>query len=444
VNGALKLNESFNARMMVEDHGEEIRYCGPWKVWLIWDGRVWSADKTNRIYALAEETLVLMRKKAALLPVKDEVYQMMDHAGRSESTHKIESMVKGASWKHGVSLLPEELDSDNWLFNCANGILDCRCGRLAEHDRGALMTMMSPVAYDADARCPQWKQFLKTVFRGDSQLIRFVQKAIGTCLTGDTSVQSMFILYGTGANGKSTFVNTIMAVLGDYAATTPTETFLSRKGDQANNDIARLKGKRFVSAMESELGGRLAEAMVKRLTGNDVISARFLYGEYFDFIPTFKIFMATNHKPKVGGMDEAIWRRLKLIPFEVSIPPEKQDRHLKEKLERELPGILSWMVEGCLLWLNEGLGHVEAVDEAVREYRGQMSSIEAFLEAECVRDDYGRVKIGVLYDRFVSWCEATNERVISKRALGMRLDEMGVPKCRDADCWYRVGWRINN
>ena len=445
VKGDLKLNESFNARMMIEDHGEKIRYCPPWKSWLIWDGKVWNLDRRNEIYQLAQESLVEMRRKASLLPIKEDVFQLMDHAGRSESIHKIESMVRGASWKHGVSQLPEDFDSDPWIFNCANGILDCRCGRLLPHDREKHITMIYPVDYDYSARCPQWKKFLHTIFHGDSKLIRFVQKALGTCLTGDTSVQSMFILYGTGANGKSTFINTIMATLGNYSATTPTETFLTKKnGDQSSNDIARLKGKRFVSAMESELGSRLAEAMVKRLTGDDVVSARFLYGEYFDFKPTFKIFMATNHKPKIGGMDEAIWRRLKLIPFEVSIPIEKQDRNLREKLARELPGILSWMLEGCLLWLTEGLGYVEAVDDAMKEYRGQMSAVEAFLDAECVRDHYGRIKISKLYERFVSWCEASNERVISKRALGMRLDEINVVKYREADCWYRAGWRLKD
>jgi len=303
--------------------------------------------------------------------------------------------------------------------------------------------MYSPVAYDEGARCPQWHKFLKQIFKGNTQLIRFVQKAMGTCLTGDTSIQSMFIFHGSGANGKSTFVNTIGKVLGDYATTTPTDTFLLKKGDQPTNDVARLKGKRFVSATETEMGGRLAEALVKRLTGGDMMSARFLYGEYFEFRPTFKIVMATNHKPKVSGIDEAIWRRLKLIPFEVTIPPEKQDLYLQEKLEKELHGILAWMVEGCLLWLNEGLGHVDAVDRAVKEYRGQMSAIEAFMESECVRDINGRVKIADLYQAFVSWCEGTNERVISKRAFGMRLDEMNVEKYRDSDTWYRVGWRLD-
>jgi putative DNA primase/helicase len=441
--GVLKLNEGFNARMMAEDHGDGIRYVGPWKKWLIWDDSSWKIDQSGGICRLAQETLKRMRNKAALLPLRDETSRLMDHAGRSETVHKIKSMVETTSWKFGIAVLPEDLDSDPWLFNCANGFIDCRSGRLFPHERRKLMTMISPVAYDPEARCPEWQRFLTSIFKGNKQLIRFVQKAMGTCLTGDTSIQSMFILYGTGANGKSTFMNAVMNVLGNYAITTPTETFLQKKGDQPTNDVARLKGKRFVSAMESELGGRLAEAMVKRLTGDDVISARFLYGEYFEFKPTFKIVMATNHKPKVGGMDEAIWRRLKLIPFEVTIPPEKQDRHLSEKLEKELPGILAWMVEGCLLWLTEGLGHVDVVDRALKEYRGQMSAIEAFIESECIRDINGRVKIADMYQAFVSWCEENHERVISKRAFGMRLDEMNVAKYRDSDTWYRVGWRLN-
>jgi len=191
------------------------------------------------------------------------------------------------------------------------------------------------------------EEVLKDIFDGNLDLIKFVQKFLGCCLTGDMSSQAMFILYGTGANSKSTFINVVNRILGDYATTTPTETFMQKKGEQATNEIARLKGSRFVTAMESDEHGRLAESVIKRLTGSDMICACFLHGEYFQFPPTFKIVMATNHKPRIGGTDHVIWRRIRLIPFQVTFPEGKQDKTLFAKLERELPGIFVWMVEGC-------------------------------------------------------------------------------------------------
>lgn len=203
-----------------------------------------------------------------------------------------------------------------------------------------------------------------------------------------------------------------------------------RRQRQASNDIARLKGTRFVSAMEAEYGGKLAETVVKRLTGDDVISARFLYGEFFDFLPTFKIFMATNHKPKIGGTDNAIWRRIRMVPFEVSFPENKQDRKLSQKLENEPPGILAWIVEGTLKWQKEGLGSAPAIVEATSVYRQEMSAIETFLGEMCVKNPTTMVKSSFLYNAYNKWCEENNERVLSARGFGIRLAESGMDKVR--------------
>ena len=309
-------------------------------------------------------------------------------------------------------------------------MIDLESGRLIPHDKGMMITKVSPVDYDSEAECPVWKKFIKEIFGKNSDLINFIQRALGWALTGDTSSQAMFILYGNGANGKSTFINTVMKLMGDYATSTPTETFMQKKGDQASNDIARLKGTRFVSAMEAEYGVKLAEAVIKRLTGDDVISARFLYGEFFDFLPTFKIFMATNHKPKIGGMDNAIWRRIRMIPFEVSFPENKQDRKLSKKLENELPGILAWMVEGALKWGKEGLGNTPAVMEATSAYRHEMSAIETFLDEMCIKKETGMVRSSFLYNAYKKWCDENNERVLSTRGFGMRMAETGTDKVR--------------
>ena len=436
-------SDFFNADMFRKDWGEDVRYCAPWKKWLLWDGKRWNIDEKGAIYEMGEKTVRKFFEKAPRqCRTTDEVMTMMAHARRSSTAHKIESMLTTTRWHHRVSILPDEMDRDQFLLNCENGVIDLHCGRLYPHLRERMITKVSPVVFDEEADCPTWKKFLKDIFDNNRELIKFVQRFLGCCLTGDMSAQSMFILYGNGANGKSTFINVVNKIMGDYATTTPTETFMQKKGEQASNDIARLKGARFVTAMESDEHGRLAESIIKRLTGNDVISARFLYGEYFEFIPTFKIVMATNHKPRVSGMDYAIWRRIKLIPFEQTFPVEKQDKRLPEKLERELPGILKWMVEGCIKWQRDGLGDAEAVSAATDEYKNQMSDIQMFLSDCCTMEEEGMVRACDIYSAYKNWCEENNERAKSNRNFGMLLVEAGLDKVRLSQGIFYLGLKL--
>ena len=441
--GERRYSDIYNSTMLIKDSGEDILYCGRWKKWLLWDGCRWKKDDANDICEIAVKSIRKIHRKAVRNNGEEQALTLMDHAAISESTHKIDSMVKAASWNGKVKIRPDDLDRDNMIFNCKNGSIDLVSGRLLKHDRKRYITKLSPVEYDENAECPVWKEFLKSIFKKNKVLIQFVQKVIGMCLTGDTSAQAMFILYGTGANGKSTFINTIMKIMGDYGANTPTETLMQKKVDTASNDIARLQGARFVSAMEADFGGKLAEALVKRLTGSDTVSARFLYGEYFEFMPTFKIFMATNHKPKITGMDNAIWRRIKLIPFEVSFNEKQQDQELPEKLAAELPGILAWIVEGCILWQKEGLGNPPAIIEATNEYRNEMSAIETFLQECCLRDEQQMIQASHLYEAYKNWAEENNERIISMRSLGMRLAESGMDKTRLSSGNHWIGIALN-
>ena len=428
--GEERYSDYFNAKMMISDYGTEILYCAPWKKWVIWDRRRWKVDNENLIFQMAMDAVRGMYNKALEFKTSEESLAMIEHAGRSETVRKTEAMIRATGWEKKINIVPEKLDEYPMIFNCNNGMIDLESGRLLPHDKALMITKVSPVDYDPEADCPVWKKFLKEIFGKNRDLINFIQRALGWALTGDTSSQAMFILYGNGANGKSTFINTVMKLMGDYATSTPTETFMQKKGDQASNDIARLKGTRFVSAMEAEYGVKLAEAVIKRLTGDDVISARFLYGEFFDFLPTFKIFMATNHKPKIGGMDNAIWRRIRMVPFEVSFEEKKQDKKLSKKLENELPGILAWIVEGTLKWQKEGLGNTPAVMEATSAYRHEMSAIETFLEEVCIKKETGMVRSSFLYNAYKKWCEENNERVLSTRGFGMRMGETGTDKVR--------------
>jgi len=256
------------------------------------------------------------------------------------------------------------------------------------------------------------------------------------------SEQVLFILYGTGANGKSTFLATIGKLLGDYACQTPINTFLIKKGDHIPNDIARLLGVRFVSAVEAEEGKRVSENLIKQLTGGDKVTARFLYKEYFEYLPTYKIFIATNHKLTIRGTDKAIWRRIRLIPFSVSIPPEEQDKNLIVRLEQELSGILNWALEGYRMWQENGLGYPVEVEEATEGYRREMDVLAEFLEERCITNNAANVRSSHLYDAYKDWCEKNGEYIQNRRNMGMKLTEKGFIRKRSTGgryWWYGLG-----
>jgi putative DNA primase/helicase len=272
-----------------------------------------------------------------------------------------------------------------------------------------------------------------------ADVINFLQAAVGWAITGDTGEQTMFILYGSGANGKTTFLNTLLSILGDYGTATPTETFMRKTGDQITNDIARLRGTRFVTTTEAEQGRRLSEPLIKKITGNDQMTARFLYGEFFNFTPTFKIFMATNHKPVIKGTDYGIWRRIKLIPFTTRIPEERQDRRLEEKLKAEASGILNWLLEGAAMWKRVGLAAPAAILNATNEYRGEMDVIGNFLKESCAAKEGATIRIRELYKAYADWCDGNNEHAVSERFFSLRLKEMGYEQAKTAEARYWAG-----
>lgn len=267
------------------------------------------------------------------------------------------------------------------------------------------------------------------IFNNDLDLIKFVQKAMGYSLSGDVSEQCMFILWGIGANGKSTFLNVLQELFGDYACSTGTETFMKKTSEQSN-DLARLRGMRLVTTSEAEQGKAISESLIKQITGEDEITARFLYGEYFSFKPTFKIYMATNHKPRIKGADNGIWRRIKLIPFTVTIPPEQRDKQLTEKLLAENSGILNWLLQGYTLWKKEGLIEPDVIKEANEEYRYDMDSIQAFIN-EVLNIDASqkwRLPTKDLYDVYLRWCGKNNEKALSQKGLAVRMQEKGYKR----------------
>lgn len=434
------LTDLGNAKRLVERNGEHIRYCYAWKKWLVWDGKVWRIDDNGQILRLAKGSVKRIYKES--FSADEDIRQAVAKwAIKSEEEKKLNSMVSLAKSEDGVPISPQELDANSYLLNCLNGTIDLKTGRLEPHNPKNFITKIIPVEYDPAAQCPQWIEFLETIMNWNYDLISFLQRAIGYSLTGDTSEQCLFLLHGAGANGKSTLLNIIGFLLGDYAQTAIFDTFLAKKEERSvNNDIARMQGKRFVSAIESEGERRLSEVLVKQLTGGDTITARYLFAEFFEFIPQFKIWLACNHKPVVRGTDLAIWRRIRLIPFNITIPEAERDKHLSEKLQAELPGILAWAVQGCLEWQRGGLKTPAEVKQATNEYQGDMDTIGAFLSECCILTPEVKAKASELYGAYKEWCEAGGEHALSQRCFGLRLTEKGLKSVKSSgNYWKGVG-----
>jgi putative DNA primase/helicase len=328
------------------------------------------------------------------------------------------------------------LDNTPWLLNCENGTIDLKTGDLREHRREDLLTKIIPVEYDPSAKSPMWFAFLLRIMQGNEKVIRFLQKAAGYSLTGSVREQCFFLCYGTGANGKTVFLRTLLNVIGDYGKPVDPDLLLARAGETHPTKYANLVGVRLAVALETEEGKRMNEVITKWLTGGDKLSARFMRQDFFEFEPIHKIWIATNHKPIIRGTDIAIWRRVRLIPFNVTIPEEEQDQELIEKLRTELPGILNWLVGGCLAWQHEKLESPKEVKEATESYRDEMNTLGMFLTEMCVIKPGLKVKASDLHREYESWCSENGEDPISKRSLGIRLSESGFTRRRDNGSWW--------
>jgi putative DNA primase/helicase len=437
--GNIQFTDATNAQRLFKEHGKDIRYNAAWKKWLVWNGSHWVTDEGALIHTRGLETVRNIYDEVLKTDDWRERLEIENYAKLSESMRRRKAFVEAASVIEALNITSDALDRNPWLLSVKNGTIDVTTGEFREHRQEDMITKIANVDYDPQADCPLWKQFIREIMDFKADVISFVQTAAGWALTGDISEQTMFILFGSGANGKSTFLNTIMYLLGDYAIATPTETFMRKNGDQYTNDIARLRGTRFVTTTEAEQGRRLSEPLIKKITGNDQMTARFLYGEFFNFTPTFKIFMATNHKPVIKGTDHGIWRRIKLIPFTTRIPEEKQDKHLELKLREEGPGILNWLLEGTRRWKREQLKAPAAILNATDEYRGEMDVIGNFLKECCVQRPEASIRIRELFKAYQDWCEGNNEHAVSERFFGLHLKEMGIEQSRTSEARFWSG-----
>lgn len=420
-------DDTGNAERFTDTFQNSMKYSYISKTWYYYDSRKWCLDNTGCVRRMADDTVEEMQHDLKSYvenskEVEDDEEmekQFLKHIKYSRSSKAKSAMVKET--EHRLPVLPEQMDRHPGLLNTLNGTVNLKTGELMAHDHDRLISKMACVEYTDKIDYPLWDKFLNDIFSGDGEVIRYIQKAVGYSLTGSTQEQCAFFCYGTGRNGKSTFIDTIAGILGDYAVNVQPETLMVKnQAGGANSDIARLKGARFVTSVEPNEGMRLNEGLIKQLTGGDRVTARFQYGSEFEFTPEFKLWMGTNHKPIIRGTDTGIWRRVHLIPFTVQIPEDKVDKKLKYKLKAELPAILKWAVDGCLLWQKEGLEKPKAVEDAVKEYRNEMDVISAFLETCCIVG-MGEEKAGVLYQAYSKWAEENNEYRMSSRKFGIEL-----------------------
>jgi putative DNA primase/helicase len=418
-----------NARRMVHAHGTDLRYCAARGGWRVWDGRRWVTDQTGEVMRRAKCTATDILAEAAQEKNESRRHELAKHALASEREGALRAMVSLAESEPGVPMQSGELDADPWLLNVLNGTLDLRSFELRAHDRRDHITRLCPVEFHPRARLAEWERFLRDATGGDDEFAAFLQRAAGYSLTGDTREEKLFFLYGEQASGKSTFVEAIKAILGDYSATANFDTLLRRRESGPRNDIARLVGTRFVSCVEVDEGQRFAEGLVKQITGGDTITARLLYRENFEYKPTFKLWLAANHAPRVSDGDEGMWRRVLRVPFTNSIPPERRDPRVKALLtdaNRSGPAILAWAIAGCAAWQEHGLGVPEAVARSTSAYREEMDHVREFLDDRCVVERSAHVAFASLYSAYSQWCRQAGEQLLSTRSFGDRLTKGGI------------------
>ena len=406
------------ALSFTSQYAEDWRYCAAWGKWLVWTATHWQADETLLVHHLIRS---ICREAA----VKVDSHRLAAKLLASSTVGGVDRLARSDRRHASTS---DEWDADLFALNTPGGVVELKTGRLRQHDRVDRMTKLATAS--PRGSCSLWLAFLHDVTGGDTELQAYLQRMVGYCLTGATIAHALFFLYGTGANGKSVFVNTLATILGDYATSAPMDTFMEARGDRHPTDLAGLRGARFVSSIETEQGRRWNESKVKAITGGDKVSARFMRQDFFEYLPQFKLVIAGNHKPSIRNVDEAMKRRLHLIPFTVTVPPEKRDGQLTEKLLAERDGILAWAVEGCLAWQRDGLKPPACVVSATEEYFDEEDAIGDFLEEEAQRFEQARVAVADVFQRWQEWATRRGEYVGTSRWLAQQLANRGFPRTR--------------
>lgn len=419
-----------NSERFTRMFGARLRYCYQFGTWLIWDGTRYKIDETGQIMQYAKKTVRSFHEDMKRFAGTEAYDKIKKHAVRSESLSRLKAMLELAQPQLAAHV--EDLDNDDWLLNVQNGVIDLKTGQLLPHSKDRLITKLAPITYDKNADCPIFKKFMHDVFIDNPEIVDFMQKYWGYSLTGDTSEQVMAFAYGAmGSNGKSTAMELFMDMLGDYAETTASDTFALKRNEGIPNDIARLRGARFVKISELKQNTRLNEALMKQTTGGDKITARFLRQEFFSFMPRFKLMILTNHKPRLTGDDPALWRRIILVPFLQHFTGKRKDKNLPQKLRQEFSGILNWCIEGCIRWQKEGLDPPSSVRQATKEYQEESDVINNWIEDCCVVASNIISKTADLFNSYEQWCKENAEFMsMPRRSFTNKLIEKGFNRSR--------------
>ncbi|WP_051505812.1 phage/plasmid primase, P4 family [Mesorhizobium sp. WSM2561] len=401
-----------------EQSASDWRCVAGWSGWLKWVGTRWQLDSADEVFEVIRQicrAAAVSAQAADIRRIRSDRIRAVERIARSDPRH---------------SALPEEFDPDTMLLNTPAGTVDLRTGEIGPHLRAAAMTRQT--AASPGRNCPMWEEFLDEITGGDPALLAYLARVAGYCLSGDTSEQVFFFLHGAGANGKSVFLSVLADVLGDYGVTAPLETFMAGKGERHPTDLAGLRGARLVTVNETESGRAWAESRIKSITGGDKLRVRFMHRDFFEFQPTFKLLIAGNHRPRLSGVGEAMRRRLHLVPFEVTIPPERRDRQLLLKLKTERDGSLGWMLEGCADWLNTGLAPPACVVDAAHEYFEGEDDIGQWIDEECQRDRSKSAAASALFASWAGWADRHGLERGSLRDLGEALKARGFEPKRSA------------
>jgi putative DNA primase/helicase len=428
------------ARRLIHVYGSRLRYVPPWRRWLVWDGTRWAYDSTGQAPRWMKVIARRLTTDALAIDDSDKRQAALRLARRGESSAAVSGALTLASTEHPMAVSPQDLDADPFLLNCANGTLDLRTGLLRAHDPNDLLTKVTGAAYHPDTLGPTWSKFLDRV-QPDPEMRAYLARLFGHSLEGRTVEHVLPVLHGDGANGKGTALAAILAALGDYGDAADPELLTARTFDAHPTGVADLFGLRLAVLHESDAGRRLAEGTVKRLTGGDRVKARRMREDFWHFEPSHTFVMLTNHRPLVSGTDEGIWRRLRLVPFDVVIPADERDERLGDRLALEADAVLAWLVAGYQQWRQIGLDQPDRVTAATAEYRNESDALGRFVAERCLTGPHFTAQSSVLFAAWQSWCGAEGEAPGTNKAFTTTLQNLGYDtrRTRVGAVWKGIG-----
>ena len=432
------LNDTGNAQRFIDRFGTNIRYNFDNKCWMVFDNKTWVKDSKQLVKTQADimiEEMKVEMVKEADKEVRKELAKNIKHLSSNSGK---EAMLKEAMHIGTIPTINADYDKDNYLLNCFNGVVNLKTGELLEHNKSYMMSKNTHLRCDMENEPIRWKQFLLEIFNGSQDMVDYIQTAIGYTLTGDTREQCFFQCYGDGANGKSVFLDILYEMLGDYSLNSQVESILAKNNSSsgASSEIARMNGARFVRTNEPNEGSRFNEGLVKQLVSGDVTTARFLYGTEFEFTPKFKLWIATNYRINVRGTDYGIWRRMRLVPFEVKFEGAKADKTLPDKLRTELPQILGWAIKGAIKWQKEGFNTPREIEDANKVYKQEMDYVGKFID-DCTKPSIiGKEKASDVYQEYAKWAKNGNEWCMTQSKFGIEMGKRFQKKNLNGYVYY--------